>query len=146
MLDQQRVETFVDRFLQAADSEARSALLADLAVLTGVDKCDLEAHLACVEDREYLVERIMLFEPGDLKRSKEDLVALVQRIIDGRGSTAEVDECLRVIAANVPAPVGFVTDLIYYPEGNDPPSAQVVVDRALAFVPERIIVTPPSRS
>jgi Colicin immunity protein / pyocin immunity protein len=114
------------------------AMFQELSRLSGIDPSVLSEHLRGTDDRESLLERISRFEKGDLARSDDELVALVQRIIDAEGSEAEQDEWLRVIGANVPAPIGYVTDLIFYPEEGQDLSAREVVERAKRYAPRVI--------
>jgi hypothetical protein len=66
------------------------------------------------------------------KLSREELIALVQRIMDSDGSEEEVDEMISLLQASVPHPE--VTDLIFWPKHGEP-SAEDVVDAALAYKP-----------
>jgi hypothetical protein len=77
-------------------------------------------------------------EKGSLARSDDELIALVKRIIDADGSEAQQAEWLRVIGANVPAPIGYVTDLIFYPEDGQNLSAREVLERAKRYAPRVI--------
>jgi hypothetical protein len=125
-------EAFVGRFLETAP-EGRDELYRELSAMTGVSEEELREHLEPETSRSYLVERIQVFERGDLKRERDSLTALVQRIIDGDGSPAQTDEWLRLIAANVPAPIAYVTDLIF--GAATTPRAEDVVEKALAYRP-----------
>ncbi|MDI3390733.1 bacteriocin immunity protein [Streptomyces sp. B-S-A8] len=66
-----------------------------------------------------------------MRKSREELVRMVQELIEGRLSEEEEDSLVEQLKANVSHP--RVTDLIYY---NDPKlTAEEVVDRALAYRP-----------
>ena len=78
-------------------------------------------------------ERLLLYERGALARSREELVALVQKIINGEGTVAETDEWLRIIGHNVSMPISKLTDLIFYPEEGRDPDAARIVDKALSY-------------
>lgn len=126
-------KSIVERLLAASSAAEKSAIFAELEQHLGVERAVLEEILAPEEDEDYLVERITLFESGPLKRDRAQLVALVQKLIDAEGSRAETNEWLRVIEANVPAPLGYVTDLIFQAETE--PRAEDVVAQALAYQP-----------
>lgn len=126
-------KSIVTRLLAAAGAAETNAIFTELAERTGVARTVLEEILAPEEDEDYLVERITLFEAGPLQRDRAQLVAIVQKLIDAEGSRAETNEWLRVIEANVPAPLGFVTDLIFQAETE--PRAEDVVSQALAYPP-----------
>ena len=123
----------VSRLLAATSAAEKSAVIAELAERTGVERAVLEAFLAPEEDEDYLVERVTLFEPGTLQRDRAQLVALVQTLIDAQGSRAETSEWLRVIEANVPAPIGYLTDLIFHAAIEV--RAEDVLAQALAYRP-----------
>jgi hypothetical protein len=132
------VEQFVDRFMGTLP-EGRDGLYHTLSAITGVSEKDLRAILEPVEtSRDYLIERIQLLEGGDLKRDREALTLLVQCVIDGEGSTAQMDEWLRVIAANISAPISYVIGLIF--EATTVPQARDVVEKALAYRPPDAIL------
>jgi Colicin immunity protein / pyocin immunity protein len=68
--------------------------------------------------------------------TRDELVALVRRIMAGEGgSQEEADRLVDLFADNVPHPEA--EDLIFYPEphfGREP-TAEEVVDRALSYKP-----------
>jgi hypothetical protein len=132
-IKRQDVEAFADRFLETP-SEERDNLYRELEAMTGVPEEELRKIFVSEEtSSRYIIERIQLLEAGDLRRDREDLTALVQRLIDGEGSTAQIDEWLRVIVANVPAPFSYVFELIF--EAETTPQAQDVVEKAMAYRP-----------
>ncbi|GGT84840.1 e9imm peptide [Streptomyces violascens] len=66
--------------------------------------------------------------------SRAEAVALVQRIMDADfDSEAEVDGWLETLD-RVACPTGHVSDLIFWPPGQDL-SADEVIDKALAYRP-----------
>jgi hypothetical protein len=130
-------KSIVARLLAATNAAETDAIFAELAERTGVARAVLEEILGPEEDEDYLIERITLFEAGSLQRDRTQLVALVQKLIDAEGSRAETNEWLRVIEANVPAPLGYVTDLIF--QADTEPRAEDVVAQALAY---RALVPP----
>jgi len=69
--------------------------------------------------------------PQELAR--EQLVALVTRIIEADGTEEEIDNMMTLLEQNVPHPE--VSDLIFYPEKDM--TAEEVVDVALAYKPLR---------
>ena len=77
-----------------------------------------------------------LSRPGAL--SRDELVALVQRILDGDDAEDEQDRLVRTFEQSVVHP--GASDLIYWPErradGSWPePTADEIVDAALAYKP-----------
>lgn len=130
MITKELAADFGRRFLKT-EGEQRAKLLDEVALAAGIDASEVHDYLMDCEDEGFFIERIQLFEV-ETSRSRAELVGLVERMIRGEGSAAEMDEWLRLIEANVPAPDGYVTDLIYYPEGDDP-TAEEVVDRALNY-------------
>ncbi|WP_309398744.1 bacteriocin immunity protein [Cerasicoccus maritimus] len=65
------------------------------------------------------------------KLTREELIALVERIENAEGSENEIDRMIEVLEENVPDP--NVSDLIFYPE--EKMTAAQVVDKALAYTP-----------
>lgn len=63
--------------------------------------------------------------------TRNELLMLVQRIMDGADSEEEHDELIELLEKSVLHP--RVLDLIYHPERE--PTAGEVVDRALAYRP-----------
>jgi hypothetical protein len=63
--------------------------------------------------------------------TRDELIALVERIIRVEDSEEEIDHLIDVLMANVPDPA--VTDLIYYHEPSLTP--EEIVDKALAYQP-----------
>ena len=63
------------------------------------------------------------------KLSSEELVDLVQRLLDARGSEADQERWLTTVEDNVPHP--NVSDLIYYPKVEL--SAKEIVEVALGY-------------
>jgi len=145
MVTRQQAEEFVENFLQARESEYPE-LFGQLESLTGIDRRELAAYLQGESDRNYLIDRILAFEPGELKRTSDELENLVQQLIDG-GSDAEQNEWLRIIEANFPeAPEGYVIDLMDEP-GGDTLSAKDIVDKLMSYQSEApVIVTPPPKT
>lgn len=81
-------------------------------------------------------DRPRLSRPGAL--SREELVAIVQRILDGEGTEEEQDRLVRLFDESVTHPEA--SDLIFwpkrYPDGSWPePTADEIVDAALAYKP-----------
>ncbi|MEU6987346.1 bacteriocin immunity protein [Streptomyces sp. NPDC046324] len=64
--------------------------------------------------------------------TRDELILLVERIMEGEGSEEEHDALIAELKRNVRHP--RVTDLIYYPE-NGEPTAEQVVDTALSYRP-----------
>ena len=65
--------------------------------------------------------------------SRAELIALVTRIMMAEGTEDEINEMITQLEENVPHPA--VTDLIFYPEGDEDPTPEEVVDTALAYEP-----------
>jgi len=66
-----------------------------------------------------------------MKRTREELVCLVQRIMHSDGTEAEIDEMVREVEENVS--YTNVSDLIFYPEKEM--TAEEIVDKALSYKP-----------
>ncbi|MEV6549802.1 e9imm peptide [Streptomyces sp. NPDC051597] len=67
--------------------------------------------------------------------SRAEAVALVQRIMNADfDSEAEVDGWLEKLDRALACPTGHVSDLIFWPPGQDL-SADEVIDKALAYRP-----------
>ncbi|MCX5014964.1 bacteriocin immunity protein [Streptomyces sp. NBC_00555] len=70
-----------------------------------------------------------------MEMSREEAVALVQRIMDAEyADEGEADGWLDMLDRALTCPSGYVTDLIFWPEGREL-SAADVVDLALAYRP-----------
>ena len=71
------------------------------------------------------------------KLERDRLIALVEQIRKAEGTEAEIDLWLVLIDQNVPAPAGFVSDLIFWPDlpGSEELSAAKIVDKALNYKP-----------
>ncbi|MEU2238271.1 e9imm peptide [Streptomyces sp. NPDC018338] len=70
-----------------------------------------------------------------VEMSREEAVALVQRIMDvDYVSDDEVNGWMDQFGKSLMCPTGYVGDLIFWPKGAEP-SAEEVVDRALAYQP-----------
>jgi hypothetical protein len=66
--------------------------------------------------------------------SKEQLIALVNKIVEAQGTEEAVDSWIEQLKANVPHP--SVTDLIYY---SDPPlTPEEVIEKALSYEPIKL--------
>jgi hypothetical protein len=63
--------------------------------------------------------------------TREQLIALVEKLISNEGTEEEDEEWLAILAQNVPHPE--VSDLIYWNEEGL--SAEEIVDQALAWRP-----------
>lgn len=72
--------------------------------------------------------------------TREELIELGNKIVNGEGSEAEIDEMMEVFSQNVPHPDG--ANLFFYPENynarkddisNYSPSVEEVVDKALNY-------------
>jgi hypothetical protein len=66
------------------------------------------------------------------------LIALIQRLLDGDGSTEEQATWMDQIERELGLPSGYLSDLIYYPTRSGlgaAPSAAAIVDTALAYKP-----------
>jgi hypothetical protein len=137
------VEDFVDRFL-AAPPESQGELVAELEGATGVPRDMLRQHLLGEASRDYLIERIQLFEPGNLARSDEQLFEIIRHIVAGDGSAAQTDEWLRVLSANTSAPRSYISDLIFYPE-TEPVVEADVLRSARAYASPSAIPLPENR-
>ena len=71
-----------------------------------------------------------------VKLDRQQLINLVERIANGDGTDNEIDDWIEMVRLNVPAPTGYVTDLIYYHDRHgypEPLSAAEIVDMALAY-------------
>jgi hypothetical protein len=64
-------------------------------------------------------------------KTKQELIALVQRILDCEGSEGDIDVWLDEFQASVPHPAA--SDLIYYDAQER--TAEEIVDLALAYRP-----------
>ncbi|MGW4380465.1 e9imm peptide [Kitasatospora sp. NPDC004531] len=66
---------------------------------------------------------------------REAAVSTVQRIMDGEyADDAEVDRALVALARGLGCPGGYVSNLIFWPEGGSPTAAEIV-EKALAYRP-----------
>ena len=70
----------------------------------------------------------------DERLSKEQLIALVTKIINAEGTEEELDQYEDLLQRNVPHPE--VSDLIFYPDSEM--TAEEIVERALAYEPIRL--------
>lgn len=73
------------------------------------------------------------------KLDRTELIAIVQRIMDADGTESEIDALIDTAESNVPHP--GLTDLIFWPQDGHEPTAEQVVDVALAYRP----IIPPTR-
>ena len=64
---------------------------------------------------------------------RTELIAIVRRIMDADGTESELDALIDTLDSNVPHP--GVTDLIFWSQDGDEPTAEQVVDAALAYRP-----------
>ncbi len=62
---------------------------------------------------------------------KNELIELVRKIMEVKGTEEEIDNWMLTLKANVPHPA--VSDLIFY--SKEPLSPEQVVDKALAYKP-----------
>lgn len=69
--------------------------------------------------------------------SRQQLIALVTKIVNAEGTEAELDEWLEIVAENVVHP--GVSDLIFWNEPELTP--EEIVDAALGYQP--IVLSPP---
>ncbi len=69
---------------------------------------------------------------------RDRLIVLVERIRQSEGTEEEIDQWLDAVEQNIPAPAGYVTDLIFWPSDHGyagEPSATEIVDKALSYKP-----------
>ncbi|MGW6916920.1 e9imm peptide [Kitasatospora sp. NPDC054939] len=67
--------------------------------------------------------------------TREDAVAVVQRIMDADyADAAEAHRALEALDRALGCPSGYVSDLIFWPDGSAP-TAATVVEQALAYRP-----------
>lgn len=67
--------------------------------------------------------------------TRESAVAMVQKIMDGDcADDAEIDRALETLDRGLGCPSGYVSNLIYWPDGPEPTAAEVV-ELALAYRP-----------
>lgn len=83
-----------------------------------------------VESRR-IRERLEREWAGQIDRAK--LIELVQKIMDTDGTEEEIDAYTEIVGRNVPCRVGFVSDLIFWPDKER--TAEEIVDLALAYMP-----------
>ena len=69
---------------------------------------------------------------------RAELIAIVRRIMDADGTESEIDALITTLESNVPHP--SVSDLIFWPQDGVEPTAEQVVDVALAYRP----IVPPA--
>lgn len=72
------------------------------------------------------------------KLDRKQLILLVERIKQAQGTEGEIDQWLDRVNQSVPAPVGYVSDLIFWPNLHGytkEPSSAEVVDKALSYKP-----------
>lgn len=72
------------------------------------------------------------------KLERDQLILLVERIRQAEGTEEDIDQWLDFINHNVPAPTGYVSDLIFWPNHHgytEEPSSSEIVDKALAYKP-----------
>ncbi len=63
--------------------------------------------------------------------TRAELITIVQQLLDGEGDDAQVSSWLQQLRANLPHPA--ISDLIFYPVGDREPTAEEIVDEALAY-------------
>lgn len=68
------------------------------------------------------------------KLQRDELIALVDKIIKAEGSESEIDEWIVQLKESVPDP--NVSDLIFY--SDEPMTAEQIVDKALAYRPMQL--------
>ncbi|WP_225848792.1 e9imm peptide [Streptomyces sp. HPF1205] len=67
--------------------------------------------------------------------TRETAVALVQKIMDADyADDAEAHNVLEALDRALRCPTGYVSDLIFWPKGQEPTAGEVV-DQALAYRP-----------
>lgn len=72
------------------------------------------------------------------KLERDQLILLVERIRRAEGTEDEEDQWLELINQSVPAPTGYVSDLIFWPNDHGYTgelSSQEIIDRALSYKP-----------
>ena len=72
------------------------------------------------------------------KLEQDQLILLVERIRRAEGTEDEEGQWLDLIDQSVPAPTGYVSDLIFWPSNHgytEEPSSQEIIDRALSYKP-----------
>ncbi len=67
--------------------------------------------------------------------NREQLILLVEQLRQGAGTEEQADEWLDTIDGSVPAPNGFVNDLIFWPDSADALTSAEIVDKALDYKP-----------
>lgn len=73
------------------------------------------------------------------KLSRVELIELVRRVMSADDTEEDIQQMLSTVEANVPHPE--VSNLIFYPNSDDPTPEQVV-EEALAYRP--IVLDPPA--
>ena len=80
-------------------------------------------------------ERVAAMRPA---LDKQQLIALVQEIMQGKGDEQQIAEWDDLLDRSTPCPRGYVFDLIFYPHlyglGRTP-TAEAVVEKALSYKP-----------
>ena len=72
---------------------------------------------------------------------RSQLIVLVERIRQSEGTEDEIDQWIDAVERNIPAPTGYVTDLIFWSSDYGyagEPSATEIVDKALSYKPIRL--------
>jgi len=69
------------------------------------------------------------------KLEREQLISLVEQLSQGVGTEEQAGEWLDAIDRSVPAPAGYVSDLIFWHDTPKPLTSAEIVDRALAYKP-----------
>ena len=72
------------------------------------------------------------------KQERDQLIVLVERIKGADGTEEEIGQWLNQVDRSVPAPTGYVSDLIFWPNDHgysQEPSSTEIVDGALSYKP-----------
>ena len=80
-------------------------------------------------------DRVTGDQPMPETLGRGQLIFLTEQIKQGAGTEDQVGEWLDVIDHSVPAPAGYVSDLIFWPDTADPLTSVEIVDRALGYRP-----------
>jgi hypothetical protein len=79
----------------------------------------------------HIVDYALLWRAEWPQLSRDKLVDLVRKIANAEGSEAEIQINVKIFEANCRHPAK--SGLIFYPEGDDEPTPEEIVDQALSY-------------
>lgn len=135
-MDEQRLKNLIRQILFREEGLDLENAISSICHEFGIGDDDLRDLLNQTDDLEYIVDRVLRAEAGDLHRTRQQLIDIVDRIVKGEGTKGEIDEWFRVLGANVPMPISDIVDLIFHPAEGVSLTPDEIVDKALNYKPE----------